>query len=193
MEWFLNLDNRITNSLYLQEPKSLESVIFTIASSFIYLIPVVLLVMFLRSHKERITSMKVFVSAILAWQVLSKFVGEYFYGNYGFRDRPFAERGLKEFLFERPEKAFPSDHAAVFAAITTSFFIYKYPKVVYLFFGVGLVSSLARVVIGFHWFGDVLGGWILGMAAAATVYLLDKPLTDFFEWINRKFSRKYGR
>lgn len=194
MATLLGLDQTITEFLYYTNASpQLQRLIFVAASAFIYVIPVVLLVMFWRSHRDQIVSLKIFLAAVLAWQVFSKFLGQFLYDGYGFRQRPFAQHGFKELLFERPEKAFPSDHAAVIAVVVIGFFVYKYPKMGWVFLVLGVISSLSRVVIGFHWFGDVVGGWLLGALAVGIVWLFDRPLTKTFEWFIQKLSRSYGR
>ncbi len=194
MATLLGLDQTITEFFYNPATSErLQQVTFVAASVFIYVVPLVLLVMFFRSHRDRIVSLKVFVAAILAWQVFSNFLGQFLYDGYGFRQRPFADQRLEELLFERPEKAFPSDHSAVIAAVVIGFFVYKYPKLGWVFLVLGLISSLSRVVIGFHWFGDIVGGWLIGALAVGLVWVLDRPLTKIFEWFIQKLSRTYGR
>ena len=194
MATLLGLDQTITEFFYYSSAsEGLQRAIFVAASVFIYIIPVVLFVMFWRSHRDRIVALKIFTAAILAWQVFSNFLGQFLYDGYGFRQRPFAQQGFKELLFERPEKAFPSDHSAVIATVVIGFFVYKYPKLGRVFLILGAVSSLSRVVIGFHWFGDVIGGWLLGALAVGVIWLFDRPLTRLFEWIIQKLGRPYGR
>ena len=194
MSTLLVWDQTVTNFLYFEAAsQTVKNVLLVVAGGFIYIIPVVLLIMFFRSHRDRLTSIKIFTGVIIAWQGLTKITGDILYTNFGFRDRPFAESGLNELFLEQPQKAFPSDHSAVFAVIVLSLFIYKYPKLGYLFLIVGIASSLARVVIGFHWFGDILGGWLLGALAVGLVWVFDRPLTKALEWFIRRFSRQYGR
>ncbi|MEX2361629.1 MAG: phosphatase PAP2 family protein, partial [Patescibacteria group bacterium] len=187
-------DQKITFLLYLESiDPTLTNTIYFIASGFVYVIPIVLLVMFWRSHRDRIVSMKIFLAALLAWQGLTTVVGDYLYTHYLFRDRPFTGRGIQELFFEQPHKAFPSDHAAVLMVVIVAAFAYRYPKLGYVFLIGGVLSSLARVVIGFHWFGDILAGWLLGAIAVGVIWLFDRPITVAFEWVIKKFSRSYGR
>ncbi len=194
MATLLGLDQTITEFLYYQSAaEGFQRVLFVAASLIIYLIPIVLLVLFWRSHRDRIVALKITTAAALAWKVMSNLLGQFLYNGYGFRDRPFAEGGFPELFFERPEKAFPSDHAAVLAVMVISLFVYRYPKLGWVFLVLGLISSLSRVVIGFHWFGDVVGGYLVGALAVGVIWLFDRPLTNFFEWVMRKLSRTYGR
>jgi membrane-associated phospholipid phosphatase len=177
--YLLELDKTLTFKLYFVDSLSHfgQQILYSIASLFIYLVPIILIILFFRGAKDRINSIKIFLTAILSWQVLSYFTGYLLYHYYGFRDRPFASKGLSELLFERPQKAFPSDHSAVLFAVMLAFFAYKYPKLGWLFLIGGVLSSFGRVMIGFHYVGDVFGGWILGAIALGIVMLLDKPLT----------------
>lgn len=194
MATLLGLDQTITEFLYdSAASEQFQHGLFVAASVFIYVIPVVLLVMFWRSHRDRIASLKILTATVLTWQVFSNFLGQFLYDGYGFRERPFAGQGIKELLFERPEKAFPSDHSAVMAAVVIGFFVYRYPKLGWLFLVLGLLSSLSRVVIGFHWFGDMVGGWLLGAIAVGVIWLFDRPLTRLFEWVIQKLSKSYGK
>jgi len=183
----LDLDNRITFWLYSADrfDPIWQQLLFFTASVIIYSLPVLLLVLFFRSARDRLNSVKMAASALLAWLVFNKAISAFLYGQYHFRDRPFASQGLEEFLFEQPPKAFPSDHAAVLAAVVLTFFYYRYPKLGSALLIAGLVSSLSRVVIGFHYFGDVLAGWLVGAAAFGVIYLLDRPLTTFYHRLTR--------
>lgn len=187
-------DRTITNFLYLEDISGvLKNVVFVIAGGFIYLVPIILLIMFFRSYKDRLASMKIFAGIVIAWQGLTKVTGDILYTNFGFRDRPFADNSLTELFLEQPQKAFPSDHSAVLMVVILLLFMYKYPKLGYVFLIGGIASSIGRVVIGFHWFGDVLAGWALGAVAVGMIWLFDRPLTNFFEWFIQKFSKQYGK
>lgn len=179
----LELDRTLTLWLYQgdQIGAGTERLTYSVASIFIYVLPLALLYLFWRSYRDRISAIKIFLAVVIAWKVLSNFIGQMLYGNYGFRDRPFGEFGIQELFFERPEKAFPSDHAAVFMTVTLLFFLYRYPKLGWLFLIGGIVSSIARVNVGFHWVGDVMGGWLLGATVALIFYLLDRPITHLLE------------
>lgn len=187
-------DQNITNYLYFESASELlKNITLVMATGFIYILPIVLVVMFFRSYRDRITSMKIFVGVVIAWQGLTKITGDFLYGSYGFRERPFAENGLSELFLEQPEKAFPSDHSAVLIVVILLLFVYKYPKLGYVFLIGGITSSLARVVIGFHWFGDIIGGWLLGALAVGIILVFDRQLTKVFEWSIKRFSKQYGR
>ncbi len=190
----LSLDQSLTFKLYEFGRSSplLQDIIFVLASAFIYSLPIILIVLLFRSFQDKLNSIKIFLIAALAWQVLANFVGDWLYGLYAFRQRPFAELGIKEFLFEQPEKAFPSDHSAVIFGVMLAFFYYKYPKIGWLFLTVGILGSLGRVMIGFHYLGDVLAGWSLGAIAFLIIKSLDGPLNRYLTPVANWLPGKKG-
>ncbi|MBI4948171.1 phosphatase PAP2 family protein [Candidatus Berkelbacteria bacterium] len=177
--WLLELDKTITFWLYKEQ---LSEQVNYLASYFIYLLPLSLIYLFFHSYKDRLVAIKVLIISIFSWKVLSYLTGLISYNYFEFRDRPFATYGIKELFFERPEKAFPSDHAALLATATLCFFYYKYPRLGWFFLiGGVIVSSFARVVIGFHWFGDVVGGWVIGLIAFGVLTIFDRSINIFLE------------
>lgn len=190
----LKLDEQLTNWLYQAQLSQIwQQGIYVLAGSFIYLLPLAIIVLFFRSQRDRLFSAKLVLGTLLTWQVLSKLIGTILYTNYGFRDRPFASNGIQEFFFERPEKAFPSDHAGVFAVVIALCFLNGYKKLAYFFLTIGVISSLSRVIIGFHWFGDVIGGWLLGILVALLMQYFDRPLSRLWQFLENGVSRMVTR
>ncbi|QQG49842.1 MAG: phosphatase PAP2 family protein [Candidatus Berkelbacteria bacterium] len=181
----LQVDTELTTRLFhwVSAHPALQQVFLTTASAFVYVLPLALLWLFFRTKTDRLNSIKVFLAAILSWQVLTNAVGGWLYGAYGFRDRPFALDGYQELFFERPQKAFPSDHAGVLTAVTLAFFAYRYPKLGWLFLVGGIVTSFGRVAVGFHYVGDIIGGIAIGGIAYGIIRLLDRPLDRILEKI----------
>lgn len=184
----LGLDHELTFALYRwgSSNPALQAVFLFIASIFVYLLPVILIWLFLRDQASRLKSVKIFLVAVLAWQVLSAVIGHFLYNGYGFRERPFALDGIRELFFEQPEKAFPSDHAAVMFAVVLAFFAYRYPRLGWIFLIGGVLSSLGRVLVGFHYVGDVLGGWAVGTIAFAAIYSLDRYIDPVISYLTRR-------
>ncbi len=140
----------------------------------IYSLPFVLGWLFWRNQgADRLQSVKIFLAAMVAWRVISYAIGTLLYSTYGFRDRPFALTGLREFFFEQPQKAFPSDHTAVLVAVTLAMFGYRYPKLGWVFLALTLLTGFGRVIVGFHYFGDIIGGAVVGLVAYGLIRLLD--------------------
>lgn len=174
----LDLDYRLTFSLFNfgNSSEFVKYLSLGLAAVFAYGLPLVLIWMFWRGAKSRIDSIKLFLLGIFTWKILNSVIGAYFYNTWGFRDRPFSLNGTVELFFEQPQKAFPSDHAALLLAVTAGFFFYRYPKLGWWFLAGTILSSLGRITVGFHYVGDILAGWVVGLVAAALFMMLDKPL-----------------
>lgn len=75
---------------------------------------------------------------------------------------------LFSFADQKPD-AFPSQHTATMAAVSAAIFMFN----IYagaLAFLIALLTAMARVVLGYHDFADVIAGLILGSAAGLLVY-----------------------
>lgn len=187
----LTLDQNLTESLYVltRDNVSLQSLVYDVASYLIFLLPLLLVFLVIKPN-TRFVAAKIFGATIITWQVFNKLIGEFFYVQYGFRDRPFAFGGLKELLFEQPQKSFPSDHAAVLLFVTLSLFYYRQKTWAWVFLVVTLLSSFARVTVGFHWVGDILGGYLVGTIGFGLLVMLDRPLHKLLEKTWALISRK---
>ncbi len=157
-----------------------QRLFYDLATFFIYLLPLILIYFFWRGGQDRVNSAKIFLAAVVPWVVFTTLVGGYLFSHYGFRVRPFATLGIQELFLKRPDKAFPSDHATVLMAVTLAFFAYRYKGLGWLFLVGGVIlSSLARVAVGFHWFGDIVGGFVAGALGFLVVWWLNSPLDRF--------------
>ena len=69
--------------------------------------------------------------------------------------------------------SFPSNHAVNSAAVA-AFFSVLYPKAGWILWPVVGLIGVARVFVGAHYLGDIVGGWLIGsmMGAGAAVLLL---------------------
>jgi undecaprenyl-diphosphatase len=196
MHGLLALDHTITFWLYQGNTTGIKKFLIELCASwFIYLLPLVLLYLFFfGSFKDKVNSSKVFVVVVFSWLAIARLVGDLLYKHYGFRDRPVAIVNIHELIFNQPTKSFPSDHATALMATALAFFYYKYPKLGWFFLVGGIISTIARVMAGFHWSGDIIGGWIAGTIGFGIIWLIDQPLTRFIEWFFSLFSReRYGR
>ena len=182
----LALDQSLTNTLYdlTRSNPEWQRLIYAVATYLIFLIPL-MLVWLATKPTTRLLAAKMFTGAIITWLVINKLTGQFFYNQFNFRDRPFALTGVKELLFEQPQKSFPSDHAAILLFVTLALFYYRQRVWAWLFLAVTLISSLARVMVGFHWVGDILGGWLVGLIGFGLVVWLDRPLTRIGQKIGR--------
>jgi len=92
--------------------------------------------------------------------------------HFYFRPRPFTELPTTLLFYKPGDSSFPSNMATVLMAISIPIF-WTNKKIGGLFIGVSIIASLARVYIGIHYPFDIMGGFILALAAAvAAIYIL---------------------
>lgn len=66
--------------------------------------------------------------------------------------------------------SFPSDHAALFTLLATGVFLVSRRLGVLLYLHTLLFVLLPRIYLGIHYPSDILGGCLIGILAASTVY-----------------------
>jgi undecaprenyl-diphosphatase len=163
MDSLSNLDQQVLLTLNQSvDPASVagQFVVF-VAVWVIYLLMVLLVVAWfipaLRTKEQRLTLIRTVVNAGIAWLVVTKALGALIH-----RARPFdGVAGVREFLFHRQDYSFPSDHATFLFALAFGFFIAKNRSLGWIFLVGALLVSFARVVSGFHYPGDIVGGAVV--------------------------------
>src|SRR3990170_3359889 len=150
----------------------LERIFSITAFYFVYSVPVILLFCWFYSDDLKKASFKAFCAGMLAWFGVSNLVGSLY-----FRPRPFiADEQIKELLFHRPDRSFPSDHAALLFAIAFTFWFLGYRKLGLGFFAISVAVVIMRIVVGIHYPADVAAGTLIGLAMAVLVLILNKQL-----------------
>lgn len=74
--------------------------------------------------------------------------------------------------------SFPSGHAALMAGLAFAAYYYSKKGAAVLFF-LAVLTGIARVVVGVHWWYDIVGGFILGFVVAWLVVRLSRHLPFF--------------
>jgi undecaprenyl-diphosphatase len=94
------------------------------------------------------------------------------------RPRPYdAHAGVWHPYAHSHDASFPSDHSS--AAFGIAWGVFLYDRVVGgVFLVIAAVLAWLRVVIGFHYPGDVGAGVLVGLAAALVLARLGRPLLD---------------
>ena len=89
------------------------------------------------------------------------------------RPRPFQSLGLSSPLSSLVSSSFPSGHAVFMFVLSFVVFVLN-KKWGWMFIGLSSVSVVARVIIGAHWFSDVIFGLIIALVGFMFVYLILK-------------------
>lgn len=85
------------------------------------------------------------------------------------RIRPY-DGGITHLLVDRSsDPSFPSDHATATFAIAAAFLAHGMRRMGLWFLAAAVLVSISRIYVGTHYVGDVLGGTVTGIAAAALV------------------------
>ncbi len=105
------------------------------------------------------------MAVILARGLLTEII-RFFYHH----PRPFDVYEFMPLIAERGY-SFPSGHAAWFFALALTV-LYANKKWGMWFFILAILNGLARIYCGVHWPGDILGGFIVGVASGWIVHKL---------------------
>lgn len=127
------------------------------------------------------TSVAIFIGIVLA-QVLP------------FRDRPRADPDVAgdkvvQTQFFEEWSSMPSDHAVMFFAIATGFFLVSRKAGMVALFHAAVVVCLPRILIGFHYASDILIGGLIGITASLVVTPLFSKLLKGISFISRTPER----
>jgi len=90
-------------------------------------------------------------------------------GHIWFRDRPYIDHHAFLLLTPSGDPSFPSDHAVGAFGLAMPF-IFARKRLGWLLFALACLLAMARVAAGTHYPSDVLGGAVVGTAAAAIVW-----------------------
>jgi len=154
-----------------------DRIISILSVGLVYLVPLILLgVWFYSSHTKK-QALQMLFSGLLAWFVFNGLFARFVWT----RPRPYIADmvNIRELIFHRPTYSFPSDHAALFAALVCSAWLLGFKKLGWWFFAMGVTVGITRVIIGVHYPLDILAGIVFGALAAFILQWLKKPLTRF--------------
>jgi undecaprenyl-diphosphatase len=111
------------------------------------------------------------------------------------RPRPYVAHPDDAHLFiaPSPDPSFPSDHATAAFAIAMAIFL-RNRRAGAVAFAMAIVLAVARVAVGTHYPSDVLGGALIGIAAALVLWLppIRRPLHRFADWCAALYERLAG-
>lgn len=112
------------------------------------------------------------------------------------RPRPYVAHPDIAHLFISPsmDPSFPSDHATAAFAIAVSILL-RNRRAGMLAMAMATVLAVARVAVGTHYPGDVLGGAVLGTLCALLFYIptIRAPLYRLADWLSGIYDRAVTR
>ena len=185
MREMMNFDNEITatiNSLAGHFPALDLSAIFFAKYVIFLLVLSIAVTWFVRADRaawrfRAISCGLAVVAGLLLNQGILLFVS---------RVRPY-DLGLTHLMVEKSaDPSFPSDHATVVFAIAFMLVLLRDRfRNIYLLFAV--LVALARVFMGVHFFGDMVGGTLTAAVAAALVHIMYKSSSGLNQLLIRIF------
>ena len=134
--------------------------------------------------KSRQALVMAFISFIAARFAIAELIR-----SFAPRSRPFLAHQVTQLIVKDAEKSFPSGHATALFAIAAAIYFYNKKLGAWLFVIAALVS-LARVIAGAHYPLDILGGAVLGIAAA---WFFHRFFKEKFEAWTIKISGYYDK
>ncbi len=141
----------------------------------VYLIPVILLYIWVFFPVFRLNAIRAFGSGLIAWVGFNTVIGWIWY-----RPRPALKMvGVHELLLHQPDKSFPSDHAAFGMAIAATFILSGQKRLGWFLVFWTLLFSIARVIVAVHYPLDILGGYVVGILTALLINYFGKQVNQY--------------
>lgn len=193
MNSLISLDKHIfswLNSL-IGQSSVLDFIIKMIAIYTVYLVPILMLYFFYfyfrKDEKGRKFMLGILINSVFCWQIVAGIIGRLVN-----RPRPFDVAGAREVVFHLPSYSFPSDHALFLIFLSVYLYLFGYKRMGIIALIITVIVSIARVIGGLHWPGDVLAGWVLGTLLAYFLYLIRKPVEKYISspllWLAKKIK-----
>lgn len=113
------------------------------------------------------------VSAALIGLALAQVIGHVW-----FRDRPYVHHSATLLVAPSGDPSFPSDHAVGAFGLTVPYLLAR-RRIGGVLLGLATTLALTRVAVGTHYPSDVIGGALLGSAAAYLVWRMRDWLEVF--------------
>lgn len=175
MQTLISFDEQLSASFYQLIASSgiVAKLFVALGVGLVYLMPLILLFAWFAISRK--ASLRAAIVGIIAWQGLNKLIA-----SLADRPRPsMSQIGVKELVFHRPDTSFPSDHSAFLMAVTATFYLSGQKALGHIALVITLLTGLARVGIGVHFFGDIVAGWLVGLFVALLFNAIRQPFDDY--------------
>ncbi|MEC8891212.1 MAG: phosphatase PAP2 family protein [Chloroflexota bacterium] len=127
-----------------------------------------------RGYKQRIVVASITHMAIASLSIL--LINQLF-----FRERPFTANEVTLIFYAPTDSSFPSNTAAGTLGIALPFIFSRTKSTGLILIGMSFTFSLARVYVGVHYPGDIIGGYLaslLTFPVSITILKVFRPLQD---------------
>jgi len=132
---------------------------------FVLVVLIVIFVWLRVGKKLRLKMAAVVVLAGILAVVASRVAGKLYYDPRPFVSNP----SLKPLIPHGPDNGFPSDHALLTMTLTAALYFYS-RRWAAAALAVTAIVGIARVLAHIHSPIDIIGAWLIGIAAAAVAY-----------------------
>ncbi len=127
-----------------------------------------------RAHKQRTVIASIVHMAIASLSIL--IINQLF-----FRERPFTSNEVTLIFYAPTDSSFPSNTAAGTFGIALPFFFSRVKSTGLLLLGMSITISLARVYVGVHYPGDIIGGYMVSLLTfpvSVAILKISRPLQN---------------
>lgn len=136
------------------------------------------------------------VALDLFWHVMGAFTVYWIINNLlPIRPRPETVTDLPPLISHLPDNSFPSGHAMFWGASWWALHVLlARPRITLLFFTLGFITCLTRIIAGIHYPGDIIVGFFLGwwIVHCLTVLPHGKKYLRFAHDIPLRFARYFS-
>ncbi len=158
------------------QSKIFDIIIVFFAKYFQYSLIIIFLLLLYFSKYAKFKKIGIFLTAVSS-MIIAKFGITELIRFFYHRPRPFitlqAHKLLSnsDWFYSDKEWSFPSGHSAFFFAMATAIYFYN-KKWGIGFFIAAILMNISRVIAGAHYPSDILGGTVIGITVAYTVFFL---------------------
>lgn len=145
----------------------LNSVMILVSKWMRYVFILLLLILFFKNHGYKRIAWNATFSAF-ATLIINAFIKLVY-----FKPRPFIKRRVGILIPSKIDSSFPSKHALLVFAASTSVFLYKKTLGI-MMFGLSLLTGLSRVWVGHHYPSDIIGSAFIGSLTSIVVHKLPR-------------------
>ena len=127
-----------------------------------------------RAHKQRTVIASIVHMAVASLSIL--IINQLF-----FRERPFTSNEVNLIFYAPTDSSFPSNTAAGTLGIALPFIFSRGKSTGLILLGMSFTLSLARVYVGVHYPGDIIGGYmtsLLTFPVSLTILKISRPLQN---------------